>query len=235
MILSEVSAMAIRKNLILAGFVFCILSSFASANSIPISGVTFFGAPGGNCCFNGDFSIAGPGLSLEQGTPDGPNFLGNCAVDTVCNFSYSIGSVAAFCTYCLGFSGGSLGTKTADFLDPLLTFTGSALYTGASSMSVPMIVSGTVIGYELLNCAPGSGNSCSLGPIVFDLHLSGSGVGTITFITFIPGTSEISEISTSFTGTATVAPEPTSFWLMGTGLAGLLLGKRWLANASQLT
>ena len=214
--------MAIRRNLILAGFVFCFISSFASANGIPISGVGLQGQPGFNCCFNGDFFINGPGLSLNQGTPDGPTSIGGCVVDTVCNFSYSIGSAATFCSYCLFFSGGSLGTKTADFLDASLTFTGSAFYPGGqTTMSVPMTVSGTIIGYKLVNCFP-NGNGCSLGPIVFDLQLSGSGLGTVT----LDGGNDIAGISTSFTGTATVVPEPTSLWLMGTGLAGLLLRKR---------
>ena len=214
--------MAIRTNLILAGFVFCFISSFVSADGIPISGVGLQGQPNFNCCFNGDFFINGPGLSLNQGTPDGPTSIGGCVVDTVCNFSYSIGSAATFCSYCLFFSGGSLGTKTADFLDASLTFTGSAFYPGGlTTMSVPMTVSGTIIGYKLVNCFP-NGNGCSLGPIVFDLQLSGSGLGTVTLD---PGNG-IAGISTSFTGTATVLPEPASLWLMGAGLAGLLLRKR---------
>jgi PEP-CTERM motif len=212
--------MATRRNLILAGFVFCFISSVASANSIPISGVGLQGQPG-SCCFNGDFFIAGPGLSLSQGTPDGPISIGFCTVDTVCNFSYSIGNASTFCSYCLGFSGGSLGTTTADFLDASLTFTGSAFYPGGlSTMSVPMSVSGTIIGYKLVSCTDGVG--CSLGPIVFDLQISGSGMGTVTFLPV----DTIAGIRTSFTGTATVVPEPTSLWLMVTGLAGLLLRKR---------
>ena len=221
--------MATRRNLILAGFVFCFLSSFASGTGIPISGVGYKGQPAFTCCFNGDFNITGPGLSLTQGTPDGPSVIGGCTVDTVCDFSYSIGSTATFCSYCLGFSEGSLGTKTADFLDTSLTFTGSAFYPGGlSTMSVPMTVSGMIIGYQL-NC--NAGGSCSLGPIVFVLHLSGSGLGIVT----LNEGNSIAGISTSFTGIATVVPEPTSLWLMGTGLVALLLGKRALAKTSQLS
>jgi len=73
----------------------------------------------------------------------------------ICNFSYNIYSAAAFCTFCKGFSYGSVGTKTANFLDPSLTFTGSAFYLGESTMTVPMKVSGTIIGYQLANCEGG--------------------------------------------------------------------------------
>jgi hypothetical protein len=38
--------MAIKKNLILAGFVVCFISSLASADSIPISGVAYHGNRG---------------------------------------------------------------------------------------------------------------------------------------------------------------------------------------------
>ena len=155
----------------------CFVSTLASANSfhsIPITGVGFVGQPGFNCCFNGDFNIQGLNLSLNQGTPNGPASIGSCTVGTVCNFSYGIGSTATFCTYCTGFSEGSLGTKTADFLAPSLTFTGSAFYPGGSSMTVPMTITGTIIGYELVNCNNSVG--CSLGPIVFSLKLE-QGIG----------------------------------------------------------
>jgi hypothetical protein len=216
--------MTIQRSIVLAVLVICFISCFASANSIPISGGAVQGQPGGNCCFNGDFLITGPGLSLFQGTPDGPNEIGVCAVDAVCNFSFSIGSAATFCSFCLGLSGGSVGNKIAEFLDPSLTFTGSALYSGEASISVPMTVSGTIVGYELLNC-DSSGSGCTLGPKEFTLHIVAHGTGVFTMN---PGGSHalMYGVSSSFTGTATTVPEPISLVLTGTGLLGILIRKK---------
>jgi hypothetical protein len=218
--------MTIQRSIVLAVLVFCFISCFASADSIPISGSAVQGQPGGNCCFNGDFVISGPGLSLFQGTPDGPNAIGVCTVGAVCNFSFSIGSAATFCTYCLYFSAGSLGNKTAEFLDPSLTFTGSAFDSGATSMSVPMTVSGTIVGYELINCDP-SGGGCTLGPKEFTLHIVAHGTGVFT----MDEQGRIIEgVSSSFTGTATTVPEPVSLALTGTGLLGILIRKKMMGR-----
>ena len=87
-----------RTGSIFLLLLFCVLSIFATADSIqtiPISGEAWMGQPE-ICCLNGDFSISGPGLNLFQGTPDGPSSIGGCDLNAVCNFSFTVYSALGF-------------------------------------------------------------------------------------------------------------------------------------------
>jgi hypothetical protein len=213
----------VKKTNLWPGVAMCLIASLASANSvsIPITGT----ASKGFAITAGDFNITGPGLSLFQGLPDGPNNIGVCNVGAVCNFSFTINaSGSGFCRYCLFYDSGSFGSQKAQLLVPNLTFTGSALYPGGSSISVPMTVSGTIAGYQLINC-DGEIN-CSLGPLAFELNIAGQGTGQFTMQPETGSLSLIVGVKSSYSGTATVVPEPVSAMLAGTGLVGILIGKK---------
>jgi hypothetical protein len=105
------------------------------------------------------------------------------------------------------------------------------LYSGASTMIVPMTVTGSIVGYQMVNCT--DGYDCTLGPVQFRLNIVGQGEATVS----LNDSDEILGIYTDFTGTATtptVTPEPISLVLTGTGLVGIWI-KRKLGPSSTMS
>lgn len=210
------------RSVALAG-VLCFVGPLASANSvdtIPITGT----AADGFALTAGDFSIQGPGVSLYQGLPDGPNQIGTCTVGAVCALSFSPLNSAAFCGTCTYYSGGSVGSSVAEYLDPHLTFSGSAFYSGGNTLLMPFVVSGTITGYELINCINGI-SGCTLGPKEFTVSIFGSGTEKLTLYSNTGPQVPIYGTNATFSGLATVetVPEPTSLVLTGSGLVWVWL------------
>jgi hypothetical protein len=222
----EVTHMTIRRGILLsilfASFLTSAVAFANSVNSIPITGTAYQGF----ATTIGDFNITGPGLSLYQALPDGPSTIGSCVIGAVCNFSFVISvSGSSFCAYCTAFDVGSLGSKIAGEFSNDLEFTGSAFYGGADTITVPLALSGSIIGFELVNCAPG-GVGCELGPQEFKILFKGTATGVFQMQP-VGTVSLIDGVGASLKGTATVVPEPFSLTFVATGLAGILLKKRF--------
>lgn len=190
-------------KVILLTCLICLLSAFASAADIPITGTAKYGYAE----FDGDFTIQNDpqrgtieSLYLYQGTPDGPNSVAYCPGVLVCHFSFKIGS-ATGCMYCEGLSGGNLGNEDAQFVNPELTFYVSAVVNpNLQTATGTATVSGPVVGYELINCKSG-GIDCQLGPEVFSVVIAGTGQANLE----MEENGSVYGVTVSFSGTAVVA------------------------------
>jgi hypothetical protein len=218
---------AIFTGIAILGFI-CASSSITLATTIPITSGSI---QDGFFISSGDFDMEGPNLSLFQSTPDGSDLSGavSCAVGAVCNLSVSIGVFNRLCTLCSDETGGMVGNKTAELLSGSLTISGSAFYSGGDTLKMPVNITGTIVGYELINCGANGDPACSLGPVEFRLRISAHGIDTLFFVSGDP----IGMLST-VNGFATVAPEPTSLLLTGSGLIAIWIRRRRAAMRFQL-
>lgn len=148
---------------------------------------------------------------------------------SLCDFTFSSADLTRFCGYCSFYSLGTFGSEVAQFFLGTITFSGSAVWSGQSTMNVPLSISGVIAGFELLNCEnPGAG--CTLGPQVFDLKIVGQGTGQFQIgQSCVNGRCLITGVTANFMGTATpvsTVPEPISLLLMSSGIAGIALARR---------
>lgn len=216
---------------------FCLLClpSQARADAIAItSGSLSAGNFGPNGMF---FSLAGQGLAITNSrmSGDGGGLRARaclpCSAGTLLNISSMFNG-----NLTLGNGPGTIGnTSYANlFYSGGLTFSGSVLLPndGASSMilSAPFTFSGTLHTY-LENPIIGSD------PPIFTTLLSGQGIALIEFTSFV-GTNGLRTFNfqnITYNFQPAPVPEPTTIFLLGTGLAGLAARARKRRRADKST
>jgi hypothetical protein len=191
------------KCALLLGIISCLFTANAQADSFSISGTAFVGNDFAN------FFFSGPGIDIRSALPGFSAFLGSCNENAPCPLlSQSIPAAGAF-----GSSGAIAGFPSAEALVGSLDFKGTPpvippLDSGQSfELSAPVTFVGHLLGYPTRDLV-------NFGPAVFEVNVSGQGTGTLFGMSIDNGVL-IRSADYSYSGTATVVPEPSTLFLLG--------------------
>ena len=171
-------------------------------------------------------------MLFRSDAPSGPLTVATFSSPGVVNFSFVVPMFSAlnggvgFVTY---------GSQSTDLVTGALIFSGTFTLpvlpeSTDFKITYPVTFIGNGIAYQDLS-TPGN---LVIGPQIFDLAFKGSGTATVQGC-FCNGQYFVAGANASFTGTATIVPEPSSVFLFGTGLAGIVgMRRKLMANLVRL-
>ncbi len=203
----------------------------ASANSVSVTGTGYFGDDS-----NGLTANAG-NFSATSAAPGGQSFVGFGVVGVPMTLAWAASPFTGF-----GYTLVNVGKQVTDILDGGIDFTStftvpaSALVTG--EFSTPVDLSGNLQAFQDLTYGQGDVNP---GLLMARLLFTGKGTSTLVLNDIGQGNFEIVSVFATFTGNGTlqtVVPEPTSLFLLGTGLAilaGIVRHKRRLFQSTAVS
>jgi hypothetical protein len=196
-----------------------LLVSISAAHADSIS-VTGSGVLGGDI---DRLQVSAGSFSAYSAAPAGPSFvLGASPVGVQVTLEWGVVPFSG-----PGFTTVNLGNQFTDILTGGITFTStftipaSALVSG--TFTAPISVMGGLGAYQDLLLGQGQG-SYETGPLMGTLQFVGTGMATFEISDVGQGLYHITSADATFTGQGmltSVTPEPSSFLLMGSGIAGL--------------
>ncbi len=194
----------------------------AAAAPIAISGTA-----GMTSAVEARFQLSGSGFTAQSSTIDWRSPVLVCAQNSTCDVTLQVPASLDFQGIFPDTSSGSLNAVPADVLGGGLTFTGSVFIPPATintpvAFTVPVTLTGSISGYRLVDCGPGG---CALPDLVWNVAVSGTGRLDLSGFGGPPQDAFVTAGYT-FTGTATPTPEPSSWLLLGTGLAAFAWRRR---------
>jgi hypothetical protein len=212
------------KAAILLPAIVCLSIASARADSFKFKGSASLGGDSAN------FFISGPSFKLYSGAPGGPtDLLFTCEAGKICEVpAFSIFAFPSPPSEPGNFSGGTVNGITAYALMGSLDFSPSSILvpsnlSGGFPWKGRVTYTGHLQGFVFLPLGCEASSTCdSLGPEVFDIFLSGTGTVTTRGQFVGEGEAGFFQVDYKFSSSPTPIPEPSSLWLVGSGLAGLV-------------